>query len=182
MGKGVMEIFEEYKKLEPRAFLVFVGGGTGLSLVEKAIQERGLQNCTLIAGPQDQERLPQYISAFDIGCDVIIADWKDRVNLRYRSSIKMKEYMAMEKPVLAHPVGENVDYLDGGRLGIFAHTDWKDTAALIKGLLDDKDRLKTLKVELRKKAVEEYSFGKLGREFEDFILKVIREGLSYKGD
>lgn len=170
VGAKLIEIFEEYRKIEPNAFLLFVGAGTGLALLQAKIKERKLEKYSLITGHQPQTESPKYIAAMDIGSDVILGDWPTRVNLRYRSSIKMKEYMAMGKPVLAHPVGENISDLDQGALGILVDKDAKTTAQETHLLLKDVKKLARIKEKARKKAELVYSFATLGPRFEDFIL------------
>ncbi len=170
VGAKLIEIFEEYRKLEPKAFLLFVGAGTGLSLLYAMIKERKLEACSLITGHRPQTESPNCIAAMDIGSDVLLEDWPARVNLRYRSSIKMKEYMSMGKPTLAHPVGENSTDLDQGALGILVDKDAKTTAREIHILLKDVRKLANIKEKARKKALEIYSFAILGPRFEDFIL------------
>ena len=74
-----------------------MGDGDALEELQRMRTDLGLQNCVTLAGKQPYERIPEFIAASDvcllpaqnnkIMCDIV--------------PIKMYEYMAMGKPVIA---------------------------------------------------------------------------------
>lgn len=83
----------------PLVFFVIVGGPEDqVRLLEKDIRNLGLKNI-LMTGPLPHNEVPEYLFA----ADILLALWSDKVKtINYCSPLKLFEYMAAGKTILAH--------------------------------------------------------------------------------
>ncbi|MBD3178613.1 MAG: glycosyltransferase, partial [Candidatus Latescibacteria bacterium] len=100
-----LPIFIESVAAHPDAVIMFVGGGPGKAGLEEAGRNRGFRDRMIFAGHVPNREVPHYIDAMDIG---IIPH-----SNRYRSPIKMFEYAAAGKVLLA-PAREPIEMVVGG--------------------------------------------------------------------
>jgi glycosyltransferase involved in cell wall biosynthesis len=110
------------------------------------------------------------ISAFDIG----IMPLPDSPFERGKCGYKLIQYMACGKPVVASPVGANVDIVHHGENGFLARTvdEWR--AALVTLRSDPQLRLRM--GEAGRRMVEQhYSLQKTGPRLAEFLWRVARE-------
>jgi len=78
--------------------LVVVGDGLVRKEWEGQSQRLGISHRVKFVGQVDWQDVPHYIAGFDVG---YIGNIKMQVGKMYHSPLKLYEYMAMEKPVLA---------------------------------------------------------------------------------
>ncbi len=100
----------------------------------------------------DPFAVPSLISGFDIGLYPLI---NNEYNL-YKCSLKALEYMAMEVPVIASPVGENKIVINAGKDGFLASNtkEWEEN---ISYLIENEAVRKRMAKLGRKKVEENYS-------------------------
>jgi len=100
----------------------------------------------------DPLAVPSSISDFDIGLYPLI---NSEYNL-YKCSLKALEYMAMEVPVIASPVGENRIVIDAGENGFLASNakEWEEN---ISYLIENESVRKRMGKLGRRKIQENYS-------------------------
>jgi len=70
--------------------------------LEALAQSLQLGQAVVFTGSVPHEAIPQYLAAMDI----TVAPFQDRKELLYGSPIKLVEYMAMERPIVAAAVGQ----------------------------------------------------------------------------
>jgi glycosyltransferase involved in cell wall biosynthesis len=99
---GLMESVEAVrlaKNDHPDILLFLLGQGfpQTLSILRKAIETNGVKNNVILHGPVDFHSVPNYISMSDVGLVPLpnIPIW------RYQQPLKLLEYMAMGKPIIA---------------------------------------------------------------------------------
>jgi glycosyltransferase involved in cell wall biosynthesis len=148
------------------AKFMVVGFGKGLPDFKKYLKENGLEDKFEFIGYVDHKKLPFYIDKMDI-CLVPFGDF---FTSETRSSIKIKEFMSMEKPIVASSVGENIIDLDNGRCGLLAK-DQDDFIEKIKTLQKDKKLRRILGKRARKRVEKIYDFKILGKKLYDFLKK-----------
>ncbi|MFK0731119.1 MAG: glycosyltransferase family 4 protein [Gloeotrichia echinulata GP01] len=98
---GLDLLFEALHELRAEGFdlsLVIVGDGEMKSAWEMQVQQLNLSNHVTFLGRMPWQEIPQYIAGFDVG-------YSGQVQLQmgkmYLSPMKLYEYMAMAKPVIA---------------------------------------------------------------------------------
>jgi glycosyltransferase involved in cell wall biosynthesis len=95
--------------------LLMVGDGTGRGDLEKLAAETKVENDVIFTGQVPQSKVPGFIAAADIGVSIVPPLSFYKVS----SPIKMLEYMAMAKPVVANEeILEHKEVLEQSRGGI----------------------------------------------------------------
>jgi glycosyltransferase involved in cell wall biosynthesis len=125
------ESFMEVKNQLKEVCLFLIGDGPLKNEIEGKIKESGLERDVQFAGTIDHTDLPDYIAAFDIA---VMPDSNE-----YGSPMKIYEYMAMGKPVIAPRLGPLEDGIDDGKEGILfeQHNGNELTKAMMKVLTND---------------------------------------------
>ena len=115
----------DLKKLGKSVYLLIVGDGPIWEKLDKELQKAGLSECSKITGRIAHDKIADYVSLFDIAVSPKATF--------YASPMKITEYMAMGKAVVA-PDSENlIDMIDDGENGILFK---KDSTASLTECLD----------------------------------------------
>jgi glycosyltransferase involved in cell wall biosynthesis len=97
---GLHEVLKEMAKRKRDGLgvkLLIVGDGDALEDLQREREELGLEDDVAFAGKQPYEKIPEFIAASDI----CLLPAHDNAIMRDIVPIKMYEYMAMGKPVIA---------------------------------------------------------------------------------
>lgn len=108
---------EIIKKIDNVHFLM-VGEGPMLSSSKEFVKRNGMSECITFTGDVPYEYVPEYIAAMDIVT-------MPSSNI-YGSPIKIFEYMAMQKPIIAPNVGPVQEIIHDGYNGILIKPGNKD--------------------------------------------------------
>lgn len=112
---------------------VFVGGSD--SDINKINSRHGVHTNIVIRGKQPHSEVPLYLKAADI---LVIPNEKyDIMSERYTSPLKLFEYMAAGRPVVASDISSMREILDEESAYFFCPGDSKDLSQVILGVLDD---------------------------------------------
>lgn len=129
--------------------LWLVGDGDLKQLLIDRAFERGLNNRLVLTGPVPYKQIPRYVKAMDI---CVIPDSND-----YRSPIKMFEYMAMSKTVIAPGYEPITKVIEDGVDGIiFEPQSWQCLAAALERLVKHPDACIEMGARARKKILSKY--------------------------
>lgn len=114
------------------AVLLLVGDGPMKPSLEKKVLESGLKHRVYFPGTISHGNLPGYIAAFDIA---IMPNSNE-----YGSPMKIFEYMAMEKPVVAPRFGPLEDGITHGKEGfLFEPQNVNDLVSCLRRLIENAD-------------------------------------------
>lgn len=111
MWHGVDILLEAFRRLrarEPRAHLLICGDGPKRGWVEGFVAGAGLDDDVTLAGWIDHARLPSLIARMDIATAPYPAS-----DAHYFSPLKLYEYLAMGRPVVASDIGQTAELLAG---------------------------------------------------------------------
>lgn len=117
------------RNLPDAGFLVIGGGGT-LSELKDYAHGLGLAEQVHFTGAIPHRDVPDYLDV----ADVAVATLPDTEQAATKSPLKVVEYMAAGKAIVASAVGEAVHFLDGGRVGRLVRPGSAD--ALADGILE----------------------------------------------
>lgn len=81
---------------------IIIGDGNGLSVLDKMVKKYGIEDNIIFTGRIPHFRLMEYLSCIDI---CISTQTNDRIG-NFRTTVKLPEYMACGKYILATRVGE----------------------------------------------------------------------------
>jgi glycosyltransferase involved in cell wall biosynthesis len=113
---GVDTLIEAFRGLhatEPRTRLLLVGDGPERQALERRVDADGLGHAVTFAGNVRPEDVPDCIAAMD----VTVAPYVPSDSFYY-SPLKIFEYMAMAKPVVAGEIGQVRDLVAADETGI----------------------------------------------------------------
>lgn len=97
-------------KQDPSAYLLIVGDGPYRATLEKMVNGLGLDSSVCITGRVAHERVPDYVSLFDVAVS-------PRATF-YASPMKVIEYMALGKPVVVPATLNFLDMIENRSEGI----------------------------------------------------------------
>lgn len=121
----------------PKIKIVFVGGGHRLEELRRSVRVLGLDSHVITVGFVAHERVPDYMNM----ADVAVACFEDNDITRSKSPLKIAEYMACAKALVASRVGEVEAMTDGGRAAVLVEPgSGRALAEGITQLLADKDK------------------------------------------
>lgn len=134
------------------AFMV-VGGGYRLNELKKLVNDLELKQNIIFTGQVPHRETALYLAAADIA----VACFEDNDITRCKSPLKIAEYLASGKAIVASEVGEVKRMLGGA--GILTEPgDSQDLAQGIIKLLEDEPLKKRLSVKARQRAEEIYNW------------------------
>lgn len=94
----LLEVVSELIAIEKKIHVVIVGDGPNKAELETLAATRQIADKVTFTGRVTRDLIPQYIAGFDLGFSGQLAP---KVGVMYLSPLKLYEYMAMAKPVIA---------------------------------------------------------------------------------
>jgi glycosyltransferase involved in cell wall biosynthesis len=133
----LVRLFHENSFASKGAKLFLVGEGPSLPDLEGYVKQHSLENDVIFAGPVDKADISSYISAFDIAVQPSATP--------YACPMKLIEYMAMGKCIIAPDQPNIQEMLDDKITGIFFKMgDEESFGAALKHILTDDDKRKLI--------------------------------------
>ena len=153
---GIYTIVECAQQVFPRnndLHFMIVGAGKELKDIERLIEANGLTGRFTLTGGVSHSDIPKYIAAMDIG----LAPYC-RKEPFHGSAMKIFEYMAMAKPVIASAQGQIKNIINHGENGLLIEPD--DSNGLAKSILElGRDKTKMSNMGMKARAtVETYTW------------------------
>jgi glycosyltransferase involved in cell wall biosynthesis/MoaA/NifB/PqqE/SkfB family radical SAM enzyme len=160
--------------LDQRDDVTFVVVGTGHRFGElhRISEEFQIGHRLVFTGAVDHAKVPEYLAA----ADVVVACFADTPQVRCKSPLKICEYLAAGKAIVASEVGEAKTMVNG--VGVLTRPG--DVGSLAEGitrLLDDPARRLELQRLARRRAEEKYNWGVTA----EHLLRAYRIGVEEYG-
>jgi glycosyltransferase involved in cell wall biosynthesis len=163
----LLDAFPNIMRTIPRARLLIVGGGIMKKEIESKISKNRLNKSVILTGRVNYKEMPKYLAAADIA----VAPYPPLKDF-YFSPIKLFEYMAMGKPIVASNLGQISEVLTHRETGIlFQAGNINEMCHAIIELLHDKYLARKIGENARKLALKEYNWKKTAQ----MVDKVYRE-------
>lgn len=124
----LMQAFRDLKPCLPEAHLLVVGDGPKRGWIEGFAQGADLADCVTMTGWQPHEALPGLIARMDVAT----APYPESDN-HYFSPLKLFEYMAVGRPIVASRIGQSAEVIMEGRSGMLVPPG--DAGALAEALV-----------------------------------------------
>lgn len=152
----LLQGFARVLAARPRARLVLVGDGRARPMVERLAVEAGVSRSVVITGLVEQNRVPAFLAA----ADVAVLPYPKLGRELWFSPLKLYEYMAAGKAIVASRSGQNADVIRHGETGLLVEPgDVADLAEKIIHLLDRPQERRRLGENARTQAVARHSWG-----------------------
>ncbi|MDP2924043.1 MAG: glycosyltransferase family 4 protein [Candidatus Omnitrophota bacterium] len=136
-----------------KADFLIVGDGLKLKELKKLAKDLSLDGKIVFTGAVGHNEVPEYIASSDIA----VACFEDNEITRCKSPLKIAEYLASGKPIVASDVGEIRKMVDGCAI-LTASGDANSLSEGIIRLLEDEKLRKNLGDKARKRAEEKYNW------------------------
>ncbi|RPI83215.1 MAG: glycosyltransferase family 1 protein, partial [Chloroflexi bacterium] len=139
----------------PDAKLFLVGDGRTRSMVEKMVLDCGLQSAVVMTGPVEHCRVPEMLAVADVAVAPNIAFFDGHGG----SPLKIYEYMAAGKAIVATRTGQITEVIHDGNNGLLVEPGNQDELAdAIVNLLNNPRERALLGQKARQQAVEQHSW------------------------
>jgi len=109
----LLATFQELHQIDPNTHLILVGEGPLRSSFEEQVRNAGLEKAVTFAGRIAHQDVPNYLAAMDVAVAPYPA-----LDEFYYSPIKLFEYMAAGRPVVASRAGQVAEILTDGQTGL----------------------------------------------------------------
>jgi glycosyltransferase involved in cell wall biosynthesis len=158
------DAFEEIRRRVPEAAYLLVGDGHTFSEIKSMVAARGWRESVLLPGQVSHDAVPDYVSLFDVA---VMPDSND-----YGSPMKIPEYMAAGKAVVAPRLSPIEDLVDDGQTGVlFEPGSVRGLAASVAGLLSNAERRVAIGQAARRRVEQVLNWDVVGGRILEFAEK-----------
>ncbi len=172
MLKLLIEAFAIVRSQKLNAKLLLIGKGDDAGNLRKLTDELGMNNSVIFIGHVSRSEIPDFIAAADIGVSVV----PPLPFYMFSSPIKMFEYMAMVKPVVANQeIPEHKEVIDQCGGGILVPFTAAAFAIAIIELLNNPEKSANMGKKGREWVVQNRSYDILARQVEERYLARMNE-------
>jgi glycosyltransferase involved in cell wall biosynthesis len=166
----LVESFAGILKDVPDAKLLLVGDGRARPAVEEKITELNLESAVIITGLLPQDRVPQLLAAIDIA----VLPYPQLPRELWFSPLKLYEYMAAGKAIVASSSGQIAEVIEDGHTGFLVEAgNVTELAQAILKLLQEPDERLRLGHNARQQAVVRHSWDQYIKRLEEIYLGVL---------
>jgi glycosyltransferase involved in cell wall biosynthesis len=168
----LLESFALILQRRPDARLVLVGDGDTRPSVERVVQKGGLRQAVIFTGAIAHTGVPDMLSIADVAVVPSAPVLARRGGTG--TPLKLFEYMAAGKPIVATDSNEAAEVIQHGHNGLLVESgDVTSFAEAILTLLSDPVERVRLGRNARQRAIESYSWEQYTRRLEETYLKVL---------
>ncbi|AJF61845.1 TPA: glycosyltransferase family 4 protein [Candidatus Woesearchaeota archaeon] len=158
-------------KKMPKAKFMIVGGGQDLPRLNMIVMKMGLQKEIIFTGFAVGKEVNEYLAA----ADVVVGSFADTKQQRCKSPLKIAEYMASGKAIVASNVGE-IPWMLGDAGLLYEPGNYQEMADKVMKLLKNKALRKKLEKKARERAERMFRWEIVA----DRLLKLYKRDLSQK--
>lgn len=138
--------------------------------IEQIIMDLSLDNNVILLPPQLHEKMPDYLSVFDIACSPKI----DCEENRAANPIKIYEYMSMGLITVSSSIGEVVNVINDGYNGYFVKPeDLEELETKLIYLVDNFDKIDGVGLNARNEIIKKYSIKVYLKKVDNILNRVI---------
>lgn len=166
-----VEQFPDILKVIPEAKLLVVGGGELLEKLKKLVISKGLQDKVILTGFQPYAMMPQYINV----ADVCINPFRINGITKDVLPIKVLQYLASEKPVIATPLPGLVSVIPGEQSGIVYSENIPKFVLTTIDLLKSRDKLIQLGHNGRDYIKKYHDLDEITKYLEEIIFNLVKD-------
>jgi glycosyltransferase involved in cell wall biosynthesis len=146
-------LIEAIQHIEYNVRLLLIGtGNKSIENMLRSLASEKNKERIIFTGPVEYDRMPQYLSA----CDILAVPQHEKQS--HRSPIKLFEYMAMEKPIIAANVGQLKLVIENNVNGLLFEPNTEGLISVLRRLIEDKLLRQRLGQKARIDAITKYSW------------------------
>jgi glycosyltransferase involved in cell wall biosynthesis len=154
----------------PQAKLFLVGDGPVRQEIERKIESLGMRSAVFLSGAVPQSEVPDYLAAADIA----VLPYPQLPRELWFSPLKLYEYMASGKAIVATRSGQVAEVLEDQRSGVLVETgDERSFIRALVRLLESPEERERLGRNARRQAEECHSWGRQTQRLEAVYQEVL---------
>lgn len=166
----LIRAFSEIEKDYPLTRLLLIGDGPTLKSMQDLSIDLGIREKVFFIGEVPHKEIPEYLKA----ADICVAPYKELPVDLWFSPLKLFEYMAMAKPIIASNAGQISDVIDSEVSGLLVKPDnIEDLSNSIVRLLESDVLRESLGKNAQKIAREKYSWDEQVKKIEKVLEEVV---------
>lgn len=170
--QGIGDLLKAAKiicSIKPSMRFLIVGNTEGQEEIFKSAPDN-----VIFTGLVNHSEVPRYLAA----ADVLVAPYKLENDLKnigfYNSPVKLLEYMAMGKPIIASRIGQIEEILEHRKTGLLTEPgNYKDLVANISILAEDEQLKKKLGTYARNEAENKYTWEQNARRIMEIYEEIL---------
>lgn len=167
---GLLDAFAQLRAAHADLRLLLVGDGPERERLQSYARELRLGNSVIFAGNIHHEQVPDYLAAMDVA----VVPFRPQPNHQYGSSMKLVEYLAAARPVVAAAIGQDQEIVEHRRTGLlYPPGDENALIAAISELLDKPAWAAGLGQSGRRKILENYTWKVIASRVADLASSLI---------
>lgn len=174
---GTATLLEAFAQLHadfPASHLLIVGDGPTRESLERYAADAGIRAAVTFTGKVHYDAIPNYVAAMDI----TVAPYIPHENF-YFSPIKIFEYMAMGKPVVAGRIGQVAEIIDHEKTGLLYEAgNVLELKQTLITLLQAEDRAKQIGEAARKWVLQERTWDRNARRVQELAEHLISANMA----
>ena len=168
----LIESFAQVLQQIPNGKLLLVGDGPARKSIEEKVKNLGIGSSVHITGLVPQNKIPEILLAVDVA----VIPYPMLPHELWFSPLKLYEYMAAGKAIVASRSGQIADVIQDGENGRLVTPGKIDELAnMIVRLLNNPDEREWIGKNARQQAVEQHSWDRYIRRLEEIYHRVITE-------
>lgn len=168
----LLKSFSQVLQKQPNAKLLLVGDGQTRPAVSQNVQKNGLRDAVIMTGAVAHSNVPEMLSVADVA--VVPAAPVSASGGGTGTPLKLFEYMAAGKPIVATALNQATEVIQHGYNGLLvAPGDVPGFAEAMLTLLNDSGQRDRLGQNARRCAVERYSWEQYTRRLEAAYVNVL---------
>jgi glycosyltransferase involved in cell wall biosynthesis len=166
----LVEGFAQILRKLPEAKLLLVGDGPARPAVERKIAKLGITDAVIITGIVPHTGIPEMLAS----ADVVTAPYPHLPQELWFSPLKLYEYMAAGKAIVASRAGQIAEVIQNGHTGTLCEPgDVNEFAQTTIELLEDPAERRRLGQNAQQQAIEHHSWEQYARRLEEIYLSVL---------
>jgi glycosyltransferase involved in cell wall biosynthesis len=171
-SRGLIETVEAMliiRRAYPDVVLFLLGSGPMVPGLKELIQKEELQNNVIVHDPVDYTEVPKHIAM----CDVGIIPLPDLAYWRFQCPLKLMEYLAMKKVVIATDIPAHRSIIGKEKCGIYiSSAKPMEIAKSIMYAYHNKEKLEEWGKIGRTIIKQEYTWKKVAKNLENYLLSI----------
>jgi glycosyltransferase involved in cell wall biosynthesis len=167
--EGFIDLTRSLCQQFPKLVFLFVGESDAAAALRQFSRAEGLEQQFLFTGTVAHAAVPRYLSLMDIVISPYRGDY-----LFYGSSMKLLEYMAAGKPVLATALGQIKELIQDGVNGMLNDPDdWASMARKLAILINDRQLRHQLGAKARRTIEQGWTWDHQGQRLAKLLAQAI---------
>jgi len=170
--RGLVETIDAINVLRdtyPDVVLFLLGSGPIISELKDLVQKESLQGNVIIHNPVDYAEVPKFVEMSDL----CITPLPNHPYWRFQCPLKLLEYLAMEKVVIATDIPAHRSVIGKEKCGLYISSiKPTEIAKSIVYAYHNKDKLKEWGKSGRTIVTEKYTWEKVANDLENYLLSI----------